>query len=254
MDILPNQEPGAQAPDPKPIVPRDPRVDAREQLANHGETGAIHSVSIPEDMITELLGIMLDFDPDLYNPERLPKGALESPRKLYESFVGPMLARHPVYAKAEVRDTGRGLHAILRFRPTVTFKTEAERDKWKGIVRAVQKALPTDPRAPGITAMTRPIGSINGKTGRTAAVLKEGQPVSPDDVLKLVADLQTKPFKVIAGILFGPSLAPCPVCSKPGTRLGAQNWHGLCYGGCGKPTLGNLYDAFYASRATVGEG
>ena len=46
-----------------------------------------------------------------------------------------MLARHPAYARAQVRDTGRGLHAVLRFDPPVTFESDAERERWAAVVK-----------------------------------------------------------------------------------------------------------------------
>lgn len=251
MSIVPDQEPGAQGPAPQGFIARDLGINTREQLVNQCLLGPMGLVSIPEMTITSLHGIMLDFDHDLYNPKRLPEGATESPERIYREFVGPMLARHPVYAKSEVRDTGRGLHAIVRIRPQVKFDTEAARKKWSAVVKIVQHALPTDPHAPGITATTRPVGSINGKTGRSVIVLKEAEPVTADEILMLVAELQTTPFKTIAGMLLGHESPYCPVCAKPDSRLGVLDQHGTCYV-CGKLDIAKLYDAFYAAPVTGG--
>jgi len=229
-------------------------VDHRESLANGGEIGPTGTVSLPECMITFLRGIMLDFDPDRYRADRLPPGATASPDAFYYDFVGPMLDRHPVYASAEVRDTGRGLHALIRFDPPVAFSTARERTRWAGVVRAVQRALPTDPDAPGITALTRPVGSINGKTGRPVRVLTPGRPVVAGEVLGLVEELRTRPFATVAGIVFGGRPTPCPVCRKPGTTLGVMDRGGTCYGGCGKVSLRRLFDAIYAPRAAAEGG
>lgn len=229
-------------------------VDAREQLVNLGERGPTDRVSIPEAMVTKLNGILLDFDPDLYDPKMLPPGVTESPQKLFEGFVGPMLARHPVYAKAEVRDSGRGLHAILWFDPPVVFETEAERERWSAIVKIVQKALPTDPACEGITRMTRPVGSTNKKTGRKVSVLKEGTPVTAEEVAGLVAEVRAKPFKVVAGLLLDPVAPYCPVCGKSDARLGVMDNRGLCYSGKHKPTVGDLFDSVFAPRPTAKKG
>ncbi len=214
-----------------PTAVPEPVPDARERLVNEGETGPITMVSIPAAMITKLRGIMLDFDPDLYDPARLPSGATESPEQLFESFVGPMLGRHPLFGKAEVRDTGRGLHALLWLDPAVVFENEAEREKWAGLVEVVQRTLPADPHAPGMTALTRPVGSTNSKTGRPVSVLKPGRPVAPAEIVKFYDEVRAKPFAVVAGMLFGGKTAPCPCCRKPGTRLGVSSRTGSCYGG-----------------------
>jgi hypothetical protein len=252
VDIVSDNAPGAQAPAEETLAPPGPGVDAREQLVNRGEVGPIGLVSIPEAMITTLRGIMLDFDPDLYDPTKLPAGATDSPRDLYETFVKPMLNRHPVYAKAEVRDTGRGLHAILWFETPVVFDTETAREKWAAVVKAVQKALPTDPMCPGITAMTRPVGSINGKTGRTVRVLKDGMSVNPEEILKLVAELGARPFKFVAGLLLDPAAPYCPVCARPEARLGVMDRRGQCYSGKHQPTVGDLFAAVFAPRSSTG--
>lgn len=253
MSSVTHSESGALTPGPQADATLQNGVAIREQLANGGESGPENRVSIPVAMITKLRGIMEDFDPDLYDREKLPPGATESPLKLFETFVGPMLDRHPLFAKAEVRDSGRGLHALLWFDPPVEFRTEGERTRWAAAVKAVQRTLPADRHAPGITAMTRPVGSINNKTGRAVSILKKGTPVSPDEVLKFVAELQAKPFKVVADIVLGPNTSPCPICRKPNTRLGVLERHGMCYGGCGKPTLGRVFDTFYAATSTAKE-
>ena len=216
-------------------------------MVNGGEIGPIGRVSIPEIMITRLKGIMLDFDLDLYKKEKLPAGATESSVKLYETFVGPMLQRHPLYAKAEVRDTGRGLHAILWFDQPVEFKTPAEREKWGAVVKAVQKTLPTDPACAGITATTRPVGSTNSKTQRQVRIIKPGSMVTADEVLNFVTELRHKPFKIVAGFLLDPVAPYCPVCATPDARLGVMDKFGHCYGGKHKPKVGDLFDAVFAA-------
>ena len=104
MSIVAQQESTAQVSVAQVIAPPDNSIDAREQLVNQGERGPIERVSIPEVTIAKFRGIMLDFDPGLYKLEILPPGALGDPEKFYTGFVRPMLERHPVYAKAEVRD------------------------------------------------------------------------------------------------------------------------------------------------------
>jgi hypothetical protein len=218
-------------------------VDAREQLVNDRETGPIHLVSLPEINITKLHGVMLDFDPGLYRADALPPGTLDSPPAMLQHLADPWLKRHPLLDRAQVRDSGRGLHAILRFAQPVKFESEGERDRWAAAVRVVQRSLPSDPCAPGITALTRPVGSINSKTGRVVSVLEEGTPLDPAEVLKYVEALRAKPFRLIAETLFGPRCSPCPICRKPGTTLGVQDRAGICYAGGHRVNLADLFDS-----------
>ena len=46
-------------------------------------------------------------------------------------------------------DSGSGLHLILRLAPPARFPTEGERSKWAGLVRVIQRVLPSDPNALG---------------------------------------------------------------------------------------------------------
>jgi hypothetical protein len=234
-------------------MPAQEAVDFRESLVNDRLSGIISDVSIPQDMITTLHGIMLDFDPDLYDPALLPADAGQSPLAFYERLLKPILEHHPVYGAAEVRDTGRGLHAIIWLDPPVVFKSEGDRQRWSSAVKVLQKVVPSDPHAPGITAMTRPVGSLNGKTGRQVTVLKKGHPVPQSDVLKLVEGIRAAPFEMVAKILFGERTSPCPVCRKTGTRLGVFKTNGLCYGGCGKVPPSSLLDVFFAQKTSVKE-
>ena len=49
-------------------------------------------------------------------------------------------------------------------------------NRWAAAVKIVQCVLPTDPDCPGITALTRPVGSVNGKNGAAVRVLKTMSP------------------------------------------------------------------------------
>lgn len=226
-----------------------PMLDIREQLVNEGHSGPIQTVSLPEAVITSLRGILLDLDPGLFRDEVLPRKARAAPASFYAEVIRPMLQRHPVLAKAEVRDSGRGLHAILRFGQPVEFRTESDRLRWSRMVRVVQRVLPTDPDCPGLTALTWPLGSVNAKSKTAIQLLEAGAPVTADDVLALVEDVRTKPFRTVAAILFGPNeLQPCPVCQKAEARLDPLDLIGRCYGACGKVKLGQLFDVFLMPR------
>lgn len=226
------------------------RLDWREQLANSGDSGPVTRVSLAEATITSLRGILLDFDPGRLRPDLAPGEVLRTPRKLWLEVVKPWVDRHPVLAAAEVRSSGTGLHVIVPLAPPVTFLTEADRCKWAAVVKIVQTLLPTDPDCPGITALTRPIGSTNSKNGAQVELLREGRPAAPEEVLALCTQADTRPFATIAGLLYPQSrISPCPVCKAHGSRLNVMDRIGMCYGNCGKVGLNQLFDCFLAPRA-----
>ncbi len=224
-------------------------VDTRESLVNDRPRGPVGAIQIPMEMITCLHGIMIDIDPHLLRADALPDGALESPAALYDLAVRAWLARHPVFAKAEVRSTGRGLHVLLWIEPAVEFSDPGERDRWAAVVKIVQSILPSDPHAPGITALTRPLGSTNSKTGRPVEVLKSGTSVKPAEAIDLANEIAAHPFRIASQLLVGKHTATCPVCRKPGSRLGVMDRAGRCYGSCGKVSLGMLLGSFMLCSA-----
>ncbi|MBA4192399.1 MAG: hypothetical protein C0467_30900 [Planctomycetaceae bacterium] len=225
-------------------------VDERLQLVNDRQRGTIEEVSVAEAAITSLHGILLDFDPDRLLRSVAPLSLREDPKKFWMGVIQPWLERSPVLAKAKVVASGRGLHVIVRMSPAVEFETEADHQKWAAAVKVVQKLLPTDPDCPGITALTRPVGSINGKNGKKVRLFHKGEAVSPDDVLALCKQAVTRPFATVAGLLFGVTrITPCPVCEKEGSRLDVLDHVGMCYGGCGKVSLGRIFDLFLKPRA-----
>ena len=233
----------------KACAETDQRIDWREQPYNRGACGPIERVQLPEAMITSVRGIPLDFDPKLFRPEKVSAKARKDPALFSQTLVRPCLQRHPVLAKAERRVSGQGIHAILWFDRPVEFATESDRQRWAAIVKVIQKLLPTDPDCPGITALTRPVGSINGKSATKVHRLYQGEPVSADEVLGLFEQACSRPFLTVANLLFGAErVTPCPVCEEDGTRLDALDRAGKCYGGCGTVCLGQLFDVYLKPR------
>ena len=127
-------------------------VDLREALFNDGAIGPIGSIQVSTERVVALRGIMFDIDPDLFLHGGLIATIPQDAAEFYRETIKPMLDRHPVLKKAEVRMTGRGLHVILRFAKPVEFTKPGEQEEWAGIVEVVQTALPIDPGQPGITA------------------------------------------------------------------------------------------------------
>lgn len=222
------------------------RVDERESLVNDCETGPIEEVALPLGRITQLHGIMLDFDLHLLNEAAFPPGALDRPETFFEQGLKPMLDREEVYRSAEVRVSGRGLHAIVRLDPSIEFRTDTDRKRWAAHVQVVQLLLPTDLRCPGITALTRPLGSINGKNRKVVRSLKEGRPVSPKVVSELVERAQRTRFETVCQLLCGSRIVrPCPRCKRPDSQLLANVRTGTCYHCKSKLQISDLFRTLF---------
>ncbi len=225
------------------------KEDLRQQLFNEGETGPIEGVQVSTDRIVQLNGIVYDLDPQLYAKGPLTQGLSRDPKRFYKRVVRPWLDRHPLLKNCEVRATGTGVHAILWINPPIKFDTEADRNRWAGIVKVVQAALPIDPDQPGITATTRALGSINSKKGAKVRRLTKGKPVTEEQVLSLFDTMCSAPFKTVFSVLTGSdSVSPCPICRGEGTKLSALDYAGSCYGSCGTVKLETLYDLVLAPR------
>lgn len=231
--------------------PEKDKKDLRKQLCNDRKVGPIAKVQLPTEMIARLWGILFDIDPDLFRKKTIPADVRADPRRFYHEIVRLWLARHPALQDAEVRLSGRGLHIIIWFTEPVEFSSEADRQRWAGIVRAVQAVLPTDPDCPGITATTRALGSINSKNNAVVEQLAAGKPVEAKVVLELFEQLHRRPFRIIMAILLGSERCkPCPVCGEDGSNLSALDFVGRCYG-CGKVPLSALYDVFLRPRPAL---
>jgi hypothetical protein len=138
------------------------------------------------------------------------------------------------------------LHAIVRLDPPVELETAAAQKWWAKLVRAIQCSLPVDPNAPGITALTRAVGSINSKNGAVVKVLEPGEPIDPARVIAFVEGLAKAPFKTVAIILLGcDHIQPCPICRRNGTHLDVLDRVGKCYGHCGRVSLARIFDTIY---------
>jgi hypothetical protein len=223
-------------------------VDSREQLVNEREIGPYQATQLITEQVARLHAFFFDVDLHLIRPGPLAPGLEAGPAAFYEQTVRHWLARHPVLADAEVRNSGGGLHIIPWLAEPVAFATDGQRRRWDGLVRAVQAVLPVDPHQPGLTGLTRPVGSINSKHDAAVERLKEGQPVPVDRVEHLFGQMSRSPFRTVTLVLLGAErIRPCPVCRAEGTTLSAGDHVGFCYD-CGKVKLAQLYDLFLAPR------
>ena len=226
------------------------RVDAREQLFNRGESGPISEVQLAAAEIYRLNGIMIDVDPDQFQESSLTPHVPTDPHEFFNEILSPCLKRNSVLSKAEVRNSGTGFHVILFLEDPPQFHTDAERDRWAGIVKVVQASVPSDSDQPHITAVTRPLGSINSKNGAVVKLLQSGELVSQVEVIEFASGMKKKPFNTLLKTMFGSEKAtPCPICGVSGRTLSALGQKGKCYGGCGTVQLSQLYDLVLKPRS-----
>jgi hypothetical protein len=229
----------------KPQSEPETQVDLREQLFNDGKIGKVKEISTQEDLITSLRGVLLDIDLCLLASSWLVPDPTITPAEFYSKNVAIWLTRHPVLCKAEVRCSGSGLHVLLMLDKPVELATEKDRTRWATRIEILQAILPTDPNAPGLRAMTRPVGSVNGKNGAKVELLQQGQGITIEELVTLTDQLVATPFKTIVAILAGRArLSPCPICTNEESSLGAGLQYGSCYS-CGKVPLGRLLHSLY---------
>lgn len=224
--------------------------DEREAIFNGRERGPAHAIERPVDEIAAISGFMNDLDLKLLNPEVLGESALASPAAFYEQHVRHWLDRDPVLRKAQVRDTGGGVHVLLWLDEPVIISAGQQR-QWDAVARGLHDALPGDPNLTGIIAMTRPVGALNLKYDppREVQLLREGTPVTQKEVLDLIERLATAPARLWMNLVTGGERAsPCPLCRKEGTSLGiAGGWKFQCYK-CGRVDAAALVYRHYTAE------
>ena len=101
--------------------------DTRELLVKDGRTGPVTAIAIPEAMVTSVRGVLFDIDPKLFAPSAISRAARKKPKVLFQEKISPMLARHPLLAKAQVRSSGTGIHVLLMFGQPIPLSTPAGR-------------------------------------------------------------------------------------------------------------------------------
>ena len=194
--------------------------DQREALFNAGAVGTFKEIMVQAHEVTLVRGILIDIDIECLRVGKVITEAPTDGHDLYEKYVRGWLDNHPILRRCEVLFTGRGVHCILRFAKPVEIKSDRRRDMWETIIRAVQRSLPSDPAAPSLLAMTRPVGGINSKNGQRVKLLRAGELVTEQEVLQFVDDLTRCGFATFMQIIFGASnVSPCPICRKSDSTL-----------------------------------
>jgi len=95
------------------------------------------------------------------------------------------------------------------------------------------------------------VGATNGKFDppRVVTQLREGQPISKDEVLAFASRMIKEPSHVWMNLFFGGDKAsPCPLCRGEDTSLGiAGAWRVRCYK-CGPKDASSLVYRFYKTN------
>jgi len=218
-------------------------IDLREALFNDRPVGPAAHVQVPREGVTRLWRLVIDLDANL-----LKGNEWFPPADTAESFYNailPVLERHPVLRSAEVRDSGRWLHAIVRFNEPVELKSSRDQKRWTAVHKILMGSVPSDPAAPALIALTRAVGSINGKNQRPVRSLKAATEIPPGVLLDWTEQVKRSPFQTLGQVLFGAQrVTPCPYCRTDGSHLDLGEKVGFCYGACKVVPLERLHEPF----------
>jgi hypothetical protein len=226
-----------------------PGVDLREALFNDRAIGPAAAIQLPREAVTRLHGLVVDLDANILKPNHwFPPAATA---EAFLAGITPVLERHPVLRHAEVRHTGRWLHLIVWFNPVIELRSATEQQHWAALHRVLKGSLPSDAAAPVLHALTRPLGSINSKTGAQVRVLKEGTRIAAEAVENWAAEVRKTPFEALGLVLFGQKrTAPCPYCQAEGSFLDLGELVGMCYGECRRVARKRLFEPFFRGKET----
>ena len=115
--------------------------------------------------------------------------------------------------------------------------------------------MPSDPAAPALIALTRPVGSINGKNQRPVRLLKAVTEIQPGMLLDWTEQVKRSPFQTIGQVLFGMQrVTPCPYCRADGSHLDLGEKVGFCYGPCQQVPLKRLHEPFLTAPSGSNSG
>jgi len=93
--------------------PSRPVFDEREAIVNERASGPAHNIAVKVEEVAAIHGFMIGLDCGILNPEVLGAAAVASAEVLYSEHVRQWLDNDPLLSRAEVRDTGGGLHVLL---------------------------------------------------------------------------------------------------------------------------------------------
>lgn len=227
------------------------RNDDRETLCNAALMGPARDIQYAAEEIVELRCVMIDLDPR-YLSTSLPWGdSLGDPRRLWHEHLRPGLTLIGLAEWCEARLSGTGLHLIISFSTPVSIDSNRDRQVWDARIRVLQSLLLGDPHSPGITALTRPVGSINTKNQALVETIHAGQLITAEQFAIVVDQLAAEPARTVMQYVYGTDrVTPCPYCGGDGTTCSALSRNTLSYGCCAKRDISDLFRLTHTTNAT----
>jgi len=219
--------------------------DERESLVNDRRQGPANQITPKVQEVASIHAFMIDLDCGILDPAVVGQECVDSPARLYGDHVQHWLDRDPVLRKAEVRDSGHGLHVLLWLNEPIIC-TGGEAADWHAVAKGIRNVLPGDPNLNGIIAMTRPLGALNTKhEPKTVQLLRAGESITRTEILDLNRRITEQPARLWMRVLFGGErVDSCPFCSKESMGV-AGHWQVQCYG-CGGMDAATLVYHFYS--------
>lgn len=220
--------------------------DLVQQLFNGGQVGPKSEMECDFSQVNQILGVRLRLYPASYRPSPLIPEVPANATELYEAVAKNWLDRHPLLNRAEVRDLGDAMDVILWLESPINIAGNRQRHAFAGLTKVIQSILPINPRHLSINATTGAIGSVDSSTGHKVSRIRQGAPLTKDELVGAYVGMAARPFKTVMHVTTGQDrVDPCPLCNTDGSSLEAWGDHGFCDGGCGEVILEQLYDLFF---------
>lgn len=224
--------------------------DTRESLVNDRQVGPASHIQLPREAVTRVFGLVIDLDADKLKPNPWFPPAADA-ESFYHGIVS-VLERHPVLSHAEIRDSGRWLHAITWFEQPAELRSPDDQMHWTAMHKLLMASIPCDSSAPPLIGLTRPVNATNSKTGHSVQILKAGVAVSIDALYTFVEEVQRNTFRTLASILYGNKrIAPCPFCEMEGSHFEIGDRVGHCYGNCKHVQKHQIFDPIFKPSGSV---
>jgi hypothetical protein len=232
-------------------VPAWDVTNAWEQMFDDGDMRRISSIRLSESDVSRLRGFLFVLHPGLLVSPG-PFGVIPSDiDAFYRDIVAPILGRHPVLAKAEVRDCGNELHLILWIDEELFLWREDKIEEdiliWdlEECHAAISAVLPCDQRRFRLNATTRAVGTKNSSTRTFVRKLKDGGYIAINDLFHFVRAWLDAPMSLGGCILLGDSpVKPCPFCRAADSSLIIGSIYAECCS-CGRHIYRDLVKAIY---------
>jgi hypothetical protein len=221
--------------------------DERESLVNDRRRGPANQITPKVQEVASIHAFMIDLDCGILDPTIVGQECVDSPARLYSDHVQHWLDRDPVLRKAEVRDSGHGLHVLLWLDEPIIC-TGREAVDWHEVAKGIRNVLPGDPSLNGIIALTRPIGALNTKREpKTVQMLRAGESITQAEILDLNRRVTHQSSRLWMTLFFGGErVSPCPLCGK-GSLGVAGYWQCRCYQ-CGRVDAASIIYRFYSPK------